>query len=76
MNYNCNKKRKAREISLSSFCLFASRKINWNLFYKEGKNDERNKECACQNADARKVFLDHAVIGVKFGWHGRCCDTS
>ena len=46
------------------------------LFYKEGKNDERNKECARQNANACKVFLYHAVIGAELGRYGGCCKTS
>ena len=58
------------------FYLLLLEKINWVLFYKEGKNDERNKECACQNANACKVFLYHAVIGIEFSWHGGCCRTS
>jgi hypothetical protein len=52
---------------LWSFLFYDSSKSKEYLLYEEGKYDEPNKECARQNSDTDKVFLDIGIIRGELG---------
>jgi len=69
MDYNADKKRKDLKMVFPLFVV--SSKSKRYLLYEEGQYDERNKECASQNANTGQIFFCIGIIGGEFGAHRR-----